>query len=164
VKSRPITLIALIAFAVVALDRITKIWAANSLPLGISKPVIGELLQFHLAYNPGAAFSIFTNATWIFTAFSSAISIYILYKASQIKSTLWQIGAGGILGGAVGNLIDRFINEPGFPGGHVTDFIQLPNWPVFNIADSSVFCSAIFLMIISLRGINFDGSKEVKND
>ena len=168
-KSRPIISIALIALVVVALDRLTKIWAANTLPLGQSQPVIGELLQFHLAFNPGAAFSIFTNATWLFTAFSTAISIYILYKAKQIKSGLWQIGAGGILGGAVGNLIDRFINEPGFPNGHVTDFIQLPNWPVFNIADSSVFCSAIFLMVISLRGLNYDGTKDVpakelKND
>ncbi len=159
--SRPITPIALIALVVVTLDRLTKIWAENSLTLGVSKPVIGELLQFHLVYNPGAAFSIFTNATWVFTIFSATIAFYILYKAKDIKSQLWQVGAGGILGGAIGNLIDRFINAPGFPNGHVTDFLKLPNWPVFNIADSSVFVSAIFLVIVSMRGINFDGSKDV---
>lgn len=158
--SRPITPIALIAFAVVILDRLTKIWAENSLTLGVSKPVIGELLQFHLVYNPGAAFSIFTNATWVFTFFSATVSIYILYKARDIKSKFWQIGAGGILGGAIGNLIDRFINDPGFPNGHVTDFLKLPNWPVFNIADSSVFVSAIFLVLVSMRGINYDGTKD----
>ncbi len=159
--SRPITPIALIGLAVVILDRLTKIWAENSLTLGLSKPVIGELLQFHLVYNPGAAFSIFTNATWVFTTFSATIAIYILYKAKDIKSRLWQVGAGGILGGAIGNLIDRFINAPGFPNGHVTDFLTLPSWPVFNIADSSVFVSAIFLVVVSMRGINYDGTKDV---
>lgn len=159
--SRPITSIALIASAVVLLDRSSKIWAENSLTQGQSQQVIGELLQFHLTFNPGAAFSIFTNATWVFTLFSASVSGYILFKAKQITSKLWQIGAGGILGGAIGNLIDRFINAPGFPNGHVTDFLQLPNWPVFNVADSSVFVSAIFLIIISTRGINYDGSKDV---
>lgn len=159
--SRPITLISLIAGAVVALDRFTKIWAENSLVEGQSKPFIGELLQLHLVFNPGAAFSIFTNATWVFTMFSSIVSLYILYKAKQITSRPWQYGAGGILGGAMGNLIDRIINEPGFPNGHVTDFLKLPNWPVFNIADSAVFVSAFFLMALSIRGINYDGSKDV---
>ncbi len=157
--SRPIKLISLIAGAVVILDRLSKFWAENNLPQGQSQEFIGTLLQFHLTFNPGAAFSIFTNATWVFTLFSASISGYILFKAKDIISTPWQIGAGGILGGAIGNLIDRAINEPGFPNGHVTDFLQLPNWPVFNIADSSVFCSAIFLIIVSMRGINYDGSK-----
>jgi signal peptidase II len=159
--SRPIIPIALIASAVVILDRLTKIWAENNLSQGVSKPVIGELLQFHLTYNPGAAFSIFTNATWVFTLFSTIVSGYIIFKAKLITSKVWQIGAGGILGGAIGNLIDRAINNPGFPNGHVTDFLQLPNWPVFNVADSSVCLSAILLIIISMRGINYDGSKDV---
>jgi signal peptidase II len=159
--SRPIAPIALIAGLVVILDRASKIWAENTLIQGQSQPVIGELLQFHLTYNPGAAFSLFTNATWVFTLFSASISGYIIYKSKQIVSKPWQIGAGGILGGAIGNLIDRAINAPGFPNGHVTDFLQLPNWPVFNIADSSVFVSAIFLIIISFRGINYDGSRDV---
>ncbi|MCX6403328.1 MAG: signal peptidase II [Actinobacteria bacterium] len=159
--SRPITPIALIASAVVVLDRSSKIWAENSLTPGISKPVIGELLQFHLTYNPGAAFSIFTNATWFFTLFSTFVVGYIIFKAKMITSKVWQIGVGGILGGAIGNLIDRAINNPGFPNGHVTDFLQLPNWPVFNVADSSVCLSAIFLIILSMRGINYDGSKDV---
>jgi signal peptidase II len=159
--SRPITPIALIASAVVLLDRSSKIWAENSLTQGQSQQVIGEFLQFHLTYNPGAAFSLFTNATWVFTLFSATVATYIIYKAKQITSKLWQIGAGGVLGGAIGNLIDRATNAPGFPNGHVTDFLQLPNWPVFNVADSSVFVSAIFLIIISTRGINYDGSKDV---
>lgn len=159
--SRPITTISLIAGAVVALDRASKIWAENSLIEGQSQPLVGEFLQLHLVFNPGAAFSIFTNATWVFTVFSTAVSIYIIYKAKEIISRPWQFGAGGILGGAIGNLIDRIINEPGFPNGHVTDFLRLPNWPVFNIADSAVFVSAFFLIAISIRGINYDGSRDV---
>lgn len=159
-SSRPIAKIALIASLVVVLDRLSKIWAENNLVEGVSQPFIGELLQLHLVFNPGAAFSIFTNATWIFTIFSTAVSIFIFYKSKEITSKPWQIGAGGILGGAIGNLIDRVINEPGFPNGHVTDFLQLPYWPVFNIADSAVFVSAFFLMFLSVRGINYDGSKD----
>lgn len=148
-------LLIVVALPIIVLDRLTKIWAETNLQVGFPKEVIGSILQFNLVYNPGAAFSILTDATWVFTLFAFAFSLAILMYANRIKTLPWKIAAGMGLGGAVGNLIDRIVNEPGVGQGHVIDFIMIPYWPIFNIADSSMTLAVVIIMIASLRGVDY---------
>jgi len=148
-------LLVVIALPLIGVDRITKIWAENNLQFAQPQEVIGTLLQFNLVYNPGAAFSIFTDATWVFTLFAIAFSLFILTFANRITTTPWKIAAGMGLGGAIGNLIDRIVNEPGIGQGHVIDFLMIPYWPIFNIADASMSIAVAIIIIASLRGIDY---------
>ena len=151
-----------VAAVVLLADRLTKIWAESTLIEGQPQQVLGDFLRFNLTHNPGAAFSMFTNATWIFAVFASIASIGIIWYAPRLVSTPFAIAAGGVLAGASGNLIDRCINEPGFPNGHVTDFLELPYWPIFNVADSSIVVSITALVIMLMLGYNPDGTRETK--
>lgn len=153
-----------VAAVVIVVDQITKAWAESALVEHVRQPFIGTFLQLHLLYNPGAAFSMFTNATWVFALFSTAICIAILTNAQKVRNTGWQIALGGVLGGAAGNLVDRLTNAPGFGRGLVVDFLELPYWPVFNIADSSVVISATAMVLMSLRGINYDSDSSSGNE
>lgn len=157
--SRSHRVILLVGSIVVVIDQLTKMWAESALTEHVRQPLIGEFLQLHLLYNPGAAFSMLTDATWIFTIFSSAISVLILVFAARLVDVRWQLAMGGVFGGAVGNLIDRLTNEPGFGRGLVVDFLELPYWPVFNVADSAVVISACALVLMSFKGINHDGTR-----
>lgn len=148
-------LLLLVAIPIIILDRITKIWAEANLEVGFPEDIVGTVLQFNLVYNPGAAFSIFTDATWIFTLFALGFSSAIIVFANRITTIPWKIAAGMGLGGAVGNLIDRIVNEPGIGQGHVVDFIMIPYWPIFNVADSSMSLAVITIIIASLRGVDY---------
>ena len=75
--------------------------------------------------------------------------------SKTVTNKSWAIALGGLLGGAVGNLIDRIFRSPEVFQGHVVDFISLPNYPMFNISDSAVVLSAIAMVILSLRGIEY---------
>lgn len=145
-----------VAAVVIVVDQLTKMWAQANLVEHVRQPFIGTLLQLHLLYNPGAAFSMFTNATWVFAIFSSVICVFIVLNAQKVHHRAWQVAVGGVLGGAAGNLIDRLTNPPGFGRGLVVDFLELPYWPVFNVADSSVVIAATTMVVLTLRGINYD--------
>lgn len=145
----------LIALPVIVVDRITKAWAEANLQLGQPQEILGSFLQFNLVYNPGAAFSIFTDATWVFTVFAISFSVFLILFAGRIVRLPWKIAAGLGLGGAIGNLIDRIVNEPGIAQGHVVDFIMIPYWPIFNIADSSMSIAVVIIIIASLRGVDY---------
>ena len=148
-------LLLLIALPVIVVDRITKAWAEANLQLGQPQEILGSFLQFNLVYNPGAAFSIFTDATWVFTVFAISFSVFLIVFAGRIVRLPWKIAAGLGLGGAIGNLIDRIVNEPGIAQGHVVDFIMIPYWPIFNIADSSMSIAVVIIIIASLRGVDY---------
>lgn len=148
-------LLLLIALPVVVVDRITKAWAETNLQLGQPQEILGSFLQFNLVYNPGAAFSIFTDATWVFTVFAISFSVFLIVFAGRIVRLPWKIAAGLGLGGAIGNLIDRIVNEPGIAQGHVVDFIMIPYWPIFNIADSSMSIAVVIIVLASLRGVDY---------
>ncbi len=84
-----------------------------------------------------------------------------------MKSTPWAVALGLALGGIFGNLADRIFREPGMLRGEVVDWIQLPNWPIFNIADSAVVCAAVLVTILSIKNIEFYGptkNNEMLND
>ena len=143
-----------IAWAVWLLDFATKSWALNSLDSRNPVKVIGEFLQLTLIKNPGAAFSLAQGATIVFTLFAILVVAAIAYYSTKITSFGWSIVLGLALGGILGNLSDRIFRAPGFFTGHVIDWIQLPNWPVFNLADTAIVVAASIAVIFSIRNIS----------
>ena len=143
-----------IAWAVWLLDYATKSWALNSLDSRNPVKLIGNFLQLTLIKNSGAAFSLAQGATIVFTIFAIVVVAAIAYYSTKITSFGWSIVLGLALGGILGNLTDRIFRAPGFFTGHVIDWIQLPNWPVFNLADSAIVVAASIAVILSIRNIS----------
>ena len=136
-----------------AIDQFSKNLAIENLAFATPVPAIPGLLNFTLLYNDSAAFSLGGGATWIFSIISSIAALVILWLSRKIETTSWAIMAGILLGGVVGNLVDRLTRYPGFGVGKVVDFLQLPfGFPVFNIADSAIVIIAIVTVIRVLRG------------
>jgi signal peptidase II len=147
-----------VAALVVLLDQISKIAAVALLREGAVIEVIDGILELRLVRNPGAAFSFATGMTGLFTAVAVAVIVVILRLSTRVTSLPWAVAFGGLLGGAIGNLIDRVLREPALFRGHVVDFLELPNWPVFNLADSVIVASAVLMAWLSLRGVAYDGA------
>ena len=139
------------AVVVVVLDRLTKLWVQKAIILNGSWPETGFFRITH-GENTGAAFGMFQDSRLILSIISSIGVVVILYIALRLSRRFtflrWQttmLALGLILGGTVGNLIDRaFI-------GHVTDFIKVGSWPDFNVADSSVVVGGILLAFNLIR-------------
>lgn len=146
------------AFVVVA-DQVTKLLAIRFLEGQDPIELLGGLVTLTFLRNPGAAFSIGTGYTFIFTAIAITVAVVIVRSSRKLGSVGWAIAFGGLLGGAIGNLIDRLFREPGFFQGHVVDWITFPNFAVFNLADSAIVCSAVLMVLLALRGIEIDGSR-----
>jgi signal peptidase II len=147
-----------IAWAIWLLDFATKSWALNSLDSRNPVKLLGNFLQLTLTKNSGAAFSLAQGATIIFTIFAISVVAAIAYYSTKITSFGWSIVLGLALGGILGNLSDRIFRAPGFFTGHVIDWIQLPNWPVFNLADSAIVVAASIAVILSIRNISPTGA------
>ena len=142
-----------VAWCVIILDQATKYLAIENLEPYQSVDVLGQLLKFTLVYNDSAAFSIGFGITWIFTILSSVAAIVLLWVSRKIETRGWAIMAGVLLGGVVGNLIDRLTRDPGFAVGHVVDFLQLPfGFAVFNVADVAIVVTASLTVIRVMRG------------
>ncbi|MEY4971501.1 MAG: hypothetical protein RLZZ404_427 [Actinomycetota bacterium] len=141
------------AFTVIALDQFLKNYLILKLEEGAPIDFIGSLVRLNLVYNDSAAFSIGFGATWIFTIISSVAVLVLLWFSRKIETTGWAIMAGVLLGGVSGNLIDRYLREPGFAIGHVVDYIQIPlNFPIFNVADMAIFFICSISVIRVMRG------------
>ena len=143
----------ILAASIIVVDQLTKVWAVAVLEGQPRRRILGELLGLDFGRNPGAAFSIGTSNTIVFTIISSVIVVLLLTIAlPRVTHAGWSWALGGMLGGAVGNLIDRLVRDPGFPVGHVVDFLRLPNFPIFNIADMAISFSVTAMILMSLRG------------
>lgn len=156
---RHIRLFVAIALGVYALDVTTKIVAVAA--LGSREPIelLGGILTLRLTSNAGAAFSLGTDLTVLLSLISIAVVLGVLWVSRRVGSALWALALGLLLAGAAGNLTDRLLREPGPLRGHVIDFLELPNWPVFNVADSAIVTAAVLIVVQSMRGISVDGSK-----
>lgn len=141
-----------------ALDQATKWWAEATLTRGEPIPLVGELLQLHLTYNSGAAFSLGTGMTGVLTVVATLVVAVIVWQAFRTRSLPWALTLGLLLGGATGNLVDRYLRPPGVGTGHVVDFLRLPNFPIFNVADIGITTAAVLIVLLALRGISPDGS------
>jgi len=148
-KTRSIWLIALTIWLI---DYATKTWALSNFSSDPQR-VIGTFLQFTLLKNSGAAFSFASGFTLIFSLLAVAVVATIIRFAGRISSRGWLICAGLLLGGVLGNLTDRVFREPGFFHGHVIDWIQMPNWPIFNIADIAISTAALLAFIQTMRNV-----------
>jgi signal peptidase II len=164
-SSTPTRRTALGLFVVVAVtaytvDLVTKVLAVAELEDRAPVRVVGDLLQLTLVRNPGAAFSTGTSYTLVLSLIALAAVLVVLYVARTLSDRLWAIGLGFLLGGVLGNLTDRMFRQPGPLRGHVIDWIQLPSWPVFNVADMCIDIAAVVIVVQALRGVSPNGTRE----
>jgi signal peptidase II len=155
-------LFAIVAPVVLIADIVTKIVAVSTLEGEAPVRVLGGLFYLQLVRNPGAAFGMATGMTWLLTIIALAVVVAIIWIMPKLRSVGWAIGLALVLAGALGNLIDRFLREPGPLRGHVVDFLSpfAPNgdaFPVFNIADSSIVCGGALIVLMALLGRDYDG-------
>ena len=154
-----VALLAVVALVVLAADQLTKVWALAVLTQGERTPVLGDLLGLELIFNSGAALSFASGTTWIFTIAAVGVSVVILRVSRRLGSTTWAVGLGLLLGGALGNLIDRLFRPPGFAVGHVVDFIAYGQVFIGNVADIAIVVAAVLIVLLSLRGITVEGTR-----
>ncbi len=140
-------------------DQLTKGWVVSTMSEGQVTQVLPPLLTWRFIRNPGAAFSIGTEYTWVFTIIMVVVATAIVLQVRKVASWGWSVALGLVLGGALGNLTDRLFREPSFGQGYVVDFIALPNFAIFNIADSAVVSGVVLICILTLRGIGMDGRR-----
>jgi signal peptidase II len=158
-RQRLLRVLVATAATVVLVDQLSKIWAVEALTGRGRVDLVGDLFGLRLTRNPGAAFSLATGATWIFTILATVVVIVILRIARDLGSRAWAVTLGLLMGGATGNLVDRLAREPGFARGHVVDFFELPHYPIFNVADSCIVTAAILIGWLGLRGVGVDGRR-----
>jgi len=152
------------ALAVYGLDQLSKFLVVTNLTEGEVVPVLGNVLQWQFVRNPGAAFSLASGMTWIFTILAAGVITFIVWFARRIRSIAWALVFGLLLGGVLGNLTDRLLREPSFGLGHVIDFVSTP-WlipAIYNVADMAIVSSMVLFMILTIRGVGLDGTREVK--
>lgn len=148
------------ALVAVGIDQGAKFLVQSNMTLGQRIPVLGELLQLFYITNSGAAFSLGSGYTWIFSIAASAVTVFIVLFARRIRSLRWAVLFGMLLGGTLGNLIDRLFREPGFGIGAVVDFLQVIYFPaIFNTADCFIVASMGLFIILTLKGIRLDGTR-----
>nr|WP_241665740.1 signal peptidase II [Prescottella subtropica] len=160
---RMTTLLVGIAVVVFALDLVTKIAAVAFIDPRNPIEVIGDTVTLTLIRNPGAAFSMATGMTWLLTFVAVGVVIGVVRIGRTLSSRWWALGLGLVLGGALGNLVDRIFRSPGPLQGHVVDFVSVGWWPVFNVADSAIVCGAILLVALTLFGIEPGGGSTSRN-
>jgi len=152
-----------VAVFVLAADVISKVIVVAQLSHHRPIRLLGGLLTLRLIRNSGAAFSLGTSLTVVFTAIAVGVIIFILRTARRLRSLPWAITLGLLLGGATGNLADRLFRAPGPMRGDVVDWIQLPHWPVFNLADSAIVCGGVLAVLLAVRGLRLDGTVDHGN-
>lgn len=161
---KALIVLACVAVGAIVFDHLTKHWAINTMLARLQSgegpiEVIGTWVQFTYTENTGAAFSIGTGYTWIFTIVAVIVAAVILRTSRRLGSIGWAVALGGLLGGLLGNLIDRLTRPPGPGLGYVVDFISLPYFAVFNIADMFITLSAVGMVLLALRGIEISGRR-----
>ncbi|MFC4602128.1 signal peptidase II [Rhodococcus kronopolitis] len=152
-------MLVVVAATILGLDLVTKILAVAYVKPGRPVQVIGDVVTLTMLRNPGAAFSMATGMTWLLTLVAIGVVIGVIKIGRTMRSPWWALGLGLVLGGALGNLIDRLFRSPGPLQGHVVDFVSVGWWPVFNVADSAIVCGAVLLVALTLFGFNPDGTR-----
>lgn len=158
VRPRRVGVLVLMAATALGLDVVSKILVVALLPDRPPIRLLGGLLTIRVLRNSGAAFNIGNGMTLVFTLIATGVVVAILRYARQLRSVPWAITLGLLLGGALGNLADRMFRAPGPLRGHVVDWIELPHWPVFNLADSSIVCGGALAVLLASRGLQVDGT------
>ena len=138
------------ALGIAGIDQVSKNWAETTLVPYAYEPVLGDLLGWRLVYNPGAAFGLASDFTWILTILAAAAVIGLTVFAYRNTNRWWSVGIAALLGGAMSHLGDRLFRDPGFGTGHIVDFIDYSGFFVGNVADIFLVGGAIYLVALSL--------------
>lgn len=138
-----------VAVAVILVDQVSKAWALSALSGGERIPILGNTFDLRLVLNPGGAFGLFPGSTLVIATLSTLITIAV--AAWVVREPNPPLALGLVLGGGIGNLIDRAVRAPGWGRGHVVDFLYLSFWPTFNLADAAISVGVAFLLIQALR-------------
>jgi len=154
-------LLSAVAASVLAADVVSKSLVVAALSNRPPIRLLDGFLTLTETRNAGAAFSIGTGATLLFSVIAVAVIVAILRTARRLRSVPWAVVLGLLLGGATGNLGDRLFRAPGPLRGHVVDWIQLPHWPVFNLADSAIVVGGALAVLLAMRGVGLDGTRTV---
>jgi len=162
-RRRRVVVLACVAAFVLAADIVSKSIIVAHLRPDQPVHVLGDIFELLLTRNPGAAFSVGTGETAVFTVIAFGVIVYIARTARKLYSVGWAIALGLLLGGAMGNLGDRIFRSPGLFRGYVVDWIGVvPRYyPIFNLADSAIVCGGILTVILALRGYHLDGTRSV---
>jgi signal peptidase II len=152
---RTFAVVALVAYAI---DVATKSIAVERLS-GADVELVGTWLVLHLTRNPGAAFSTGTEFTLVLSAIAIVAVVAVVYFGRRVGTRAWAWALGLLLAGVCGNLTDRILRDPGPLRGHVVDFLMVPHWPVFNIADICINVAAGLILLQAIRGIGIDGTR-----
>ncbi|WP_084336842.1 signal peptidase II [Actinomadura oligospora] len=163
-RPRRIGILVAVAAAALAVDVVSKILVVAKLTDVDTVRLLGGLLTLRQTRNSGAAFSIGTGYTIVFTAIALGVVVAIVRTARNLRSLPWAVCLGLMLGGALGNLVDRVFRAPGLFKGHVVDWIEVPHWPVFNLADSAICCGGVLAVVLAARGLQLDGTRVSDED
>ena len=153
-----------LAVLVFVIDQGSKYLVVTQMRLGERITVVDGLLWWYSIRNSGAAFSMGENVTWIFTLIMVVAATVVMYLLRRARTLSWVLALGGLLGGICGNLFDRLFREPGFGSGHVVDFISVPNFAIFNIADSAICACMALIVFLNFRGLNLNGTHAQNSD
>jgi signal peptidase II len=155
-----------VALLGLAVDVVTKVEVVKFLDPGVPVPFLGRLLQLHLIRNAGAAFSQGEGFTWVFAVAALLVLAFVLVRlVPRLGHTGWAVALGLLVGGVAGNLVDRLFRAPGPFRGHVVDFLQLPHWPIFNVADMCITAAAVMVVVLSIfRNVGIDGRRPGADD
>ena len=140
----------LISAVIVLLDQISKAWALRDLADGRIIHVIWTM-QFNLTFNRGMAFSRGTGIGPIIGVIGLVVVVLLLLSLRRADNALTRVATGLIIGGAVGNILDRLFRGSGWMRGAVIDFIDFQWWPVFNVADMAIMIGAATMMVAMLK-------------
>jgi signal peptidase II len=164
-RPRRLGLFAIVAAFALALDVVSKVLVVEKLPQSHDAVrTLGGAIYLDQTRNSGAAFSFGTGFTVVLTTIALAVVVFIVRTAGRMRSAGWAVALGLVLGGALGNLADRLLREPGFLRGHVVDWISLfgpygEHWPIFNLADAAIVCGAVLAALLALFGIDLGGNR-----
>jgi signal peptidase II len=155
-----LALVLVVAVVVLTLDIASKHLAVDRLSETEPVNVVDGALKLRLVRNSGAAFGFASGLTVVLSLVAAGVIVAILRAARVLRSAWWAVALGLVLGGALGNLTDRIFRDPGLFRGRVVDFLELPHWPVFNLADSCIITGGTLMVLLTLRGVRHDGTRE----
>ncbi|MCO8277341.1 signal peptidase II [Actinoplanes sp. TRM 88003] len=163
-SGRAVAVLGVTAVVAVVIDQWTKWLSTENLDEGNPVRVLGGLIYLSLLRNSGAAFSLGSDYTWVFPVITLVVIGWIAYMATRLRSLPWGLALGLVLGGALGNLIDRLFRAPGFLHGHVVDMVSLfgpyaEYFAVFNVADSCLSVGVVLAVLLELTGRQRDGTR-----
>jgi signal peptidase II len=153
-----------VAVAGLSIDVVTKIVAVTHLEPLVPVRLLGGLLTLRLIRNSGAAFSTGERFTYVFAIAGILVLGFVVVRLiPRIGHPGWAVALGLLSAGVSGNLVDRLVRPPGVLRGHVVDFLELPHWPIFNVADMCICAAAVSIVILSvIKNVAIDGSRHTR--